>query len=136
MTVIVDTNVLVSAVITDRLPQRVIEEIASSDDWFWLVTSQIAQEYREVLRRPKFKLTEQIYQQWIALLDAAAIPFETSARPPSFLADPKDVPFLTAALTSEADFLITGDKHFAEAEKLVASRIVTVAEFARLFAIA
>ena len=38
MNVLVDTNVLISAVIRDRLPQRVIDEIVSRDDWFWIVT--------------------------------------------------------------------------------------------------
>lgn len=32
MNVLVDTNVLISAVIRDRLPQRVIDEIVSRDE--------------------------------------------------------------------------------------------------------
>lgn len=49
MNVVVDTNVLVSAVIRDRLPQRVVDEIVSREDWFWIVTAEIESEYREVL---------------------------------------------------------------------------------------
>lgn len=49
MNVLVDTNVVISAVIRDRLPQRVIEEIVACDDWFWIVTTEIETEYREVL---------------------------------------------------------------------------------------
>ena len=49
MNVLVDTNVLISAVIRDRLPPRVIDEIVSRDDWFWIVTAEIETEYREVL---------------------------------------------------------------------------------------
>ncbi|SRR6266404_1027419 len=135
MTIIVDTNVVLSAAIRDRLPQRVIEEIASREDCFWIVTSEIALEYREVLSRPKFNIPAPTLQKWIAFLEAATIRFETSARQPSFLRDPKDVLFLAAALASEADYLITGDKDFIEAQRLVTSRIVTVAEFARLFGI-
>ncbi|MDX6499120.1 MAG: hypothetical protein QOG23_2380 [Blastocatellia bacterium] len=35
-------------------PQRIIDEIVSRDDWFWIVTAEIETEYREVLARPKF----------------------------------------------------------------------------------
>ena len=41
MNVLVDTNVLISAVIRDRLPQRVIDEIVSRDDWFWIISAGI-----------------------------------------------------------------------------------------------
>jgi len=133
MTVIVDTNVLLSAVIRDRLPQRVIEEIASRDDCFWIVTPEIVRECCEILSRPKFNIADSTRQRWIVFLDAATTRFETSARPPSFLRDPKDALFLAAALASEADYLITGDKDFTEAQSLITSRIVTVSEFARFF---
>jgi predicted nucleic acid-binding protein len=49
MNILVDTNVLVSAVIRDRLPQKVIEEIVSRDEWFWIVSVEIEREYRDVL---------------------------------------------------------------------------------------
>jgi predicted nucleic acid-binding protein len=49
MNVLVDTNVVISAVIRDRLHHRVINEIVSRDDWFWIVTTEIETEYREVL---------------------------------------------------------------------------------------
>ena len=37
---------------------------------------------------------------------------------PAFPRDPKDVPFIAAALASEADYLITGDKDLLD-EQLV-----------------
>jgi uncharacterized protein len=88
------------------------------------------------LRRPKFALPEEVYREWIAVLDSATILIEPSKPPPSFLRDPKDAPFLAAALASGADFLITGDKDFEEAQQLVSTRIMTVAEFAKAFFIA
>jgi predicted nucleic acid-binding protein len=60
MNLLVDTNVLVSAVIRDRLPQRVIDDIVSRDDCFWIVTEDIETEHREVLARPKFKVPDAI----------------------------------------------------------------------------
>ena len=135
MIVIIDTNVVVSAVIRDWLPQRVIEEIVSRDDWFWVVTRQIEAEYRELLSRPKFNLTTSIQQDWLTLIEAATISFEPDTEI-QFPRDPRDMPFLAAALASEADYLITGDKDFSEAQHLINCRIISVAEFARTFSIA
>ena len=69
MNVLVDTNVLISAVIRDRLPQRVIDEIVSRDDWFWIVTAEIETEYREVLARPKFNVPDAIQLSWRAFIE-------------------------------------------------------------------
>lgn len=57
------------------------------------------------------------------------------AHVPDFPRDPKDAPFLAAALAGRADFLITDDKDLVQAGGLVATRIVTVADFSREFGI-
>ena len=77
MNVLVDTNVVISAVIRDRLPQRLIDEIVSRDDWFWIVTTEIETEYREVLARPKFKVPTAIQQSWRALVEEVTIRVQT-----------------------------------------------------------
>jgi len=53
----------------------------------------------------------------------------------AFSRDPKDAPFLAAALAAHVDFLITGDKDLLDAKVAVATRIVTVAEFGSEFQI-
>ncbi len=121
MNVLVDTNVLISAVIRDRLPQRVIDEIISRDDWFWIVSAEIETEYREVLARPKFKVADAIQQSWRAFLEEATIRIEPSTHP-AFPRDP--------------DYLITGDKDLLDEQPLVSTQILRPADFARLFAIA
>jgi predicted nucleic acid-binding protein len=45
---------------------------------------------------------------------------------------PEEV-ILSCAYDSGADFLITGDKDFSEAQKLTATTIVSVASFRRVF---
>jgi len=134
MIAVVDTNVLVSAALRDRLPERVVLHVATRDDWIWLVTSDILREYRDVLGRPKLALSEALLERWNDLLKwrtvTTDLPELLTVRLPR---DPKDAPFLAAALASEADYLITGDKDFSEAQPLITSRIVSVSEFARLF---
>lgn len=135
MNVLVDTNVLISAVIRDRLPQRIIDEIVSRDDWFWIVTAEIETEYREVLARPKFKIPDAIQQTWRAFIDEVTIRVEPSTHS-TFPRDPKDETFIAAGLASDADYLITGDKDLLDEQPLVSTQILRPADFARLFAIA
>ncbi len=53
MLVVVDTSVLISAVLWAGLPHRLVE-LAEAGDITPCVTPDILQEYREVLSRPKF----------------------------------------------------------------------------------
>ncbi|MCX5983851.1 MAG: putative toxin-antitoxin system toxin component, PIN family [Nostocales cyanobacterium LacPavin_0920_SED1_MAG_38_18] len=49
-----------------------------------------------------------------------------------FARDRKDEKFLACAIAAEADFLITGDADFDEAQNLVNTTIVSVSMFKRL----
>jgi len=135
MNVLIDTNVLLSAVIRDRLPERVVLHVAGRDDLHWLVTPEILTEYLEVLRRPKFALEPEILERWNNLLAMRTVNVGSPAHVPEFPRDPKDALFLAAALAARADLLITGDKDLLEAGALVATRILTVAEFSTEFGI-
>jgi uncharacterized protein len=73
MNVLVDTNVVVSAVIRDGLPRRVIKEIVGQDDWFWIVTTNIETEYCEVLARPKFRIPSAVQRSFGALIEKVTI---------------------------------------------------------------
>lgn len=52
MIVVIDTNVLVSAVIRDRDPEAVIQHVGAHSQFTWIATSEILTEYSEVLARP------------------------------------------------------------------------------------
>lgn len=135
MNVLVDTNVVLSAALRDRLPERVVQFIAMHDDWKWLVTPEIIAEYVEVLERPKFRLSHLTLADWAALIELRTVMVASPPAAPNFPRDPKDVPFLAAALATKAEFLITGDKDLLEAKAVIPARILTVAEFAREFQI-
>lgn len=135
MNVLIDTNVLLSAALRDKLPERVVLYVATRDDVHWLVTPDILAEYTDVLRRPRFGLDEQTLERWAELLAMRTVNVGSPPRLPDFPRDPKDAPFLAAALSAHADFLITGDKDLLEAKDIVTTRIVTVAEFSSEFQI-
>ncbi|HJP95587.1 MAG TPA: putative toxin-antitoxin system toxin component, PIN family [Pyrinomonadaceae bacterium] len=135
MNILVDTNVVVSALIRDGLPRRVIEEIVAHGDWFWIVTVDIENEYREVLARPKFKIPPSIQQGFNAFVEMVTIRVQPVSAP-SFPRDPKDELFIAAALACDADYLITGDKDLLDEQPLPSTQILNPAQFARLFGIA
>ena len=68
MNVLIDTNVLLSAALRDKLPERVVLYVAARDDFRRLVTPEILAEYTEVRQRERFGLNEQTLSRWAALL--------------------------------------------------------------------
>jgi uncharacterized protein len=64
MKILIDTNVLMSAALCDKLPEQVVRWIATRDQFIWLATHEIINEYREVLARPKFHLDAEILAAW------------------------------------------------------------------------
>jgi putative PIN family toxin of toxin-antitoxin system len=131
MKIIIDTNVLVSAVLKDKDPERVILFVATQPDFEWIVSPEILTEYKDVLSRNKFALPQEVLQRWFDLFDVLTTVIEVDITI-EFTRDQKDAKFLTCALTANADFFITGDRDFSEAQKLVNTKIVSVALFKRL----
>jgi len=131
MRVVVDTNVLISAVFRDRLPEDVIMFLVGSPDIDWIATDKIVQEYREVLRRKKFGLTETVIQKWEKMLEEVILIVPDSIII-AFPRDQKDAIFISCALSADADFLITGDKDFSEAKKITNTTILSAAIFKKL----
>ena len=131
MKVIVDTNVLVSAVLKGRTPKEVIQFIIDTPDCDWLVSPEIKEEYKQVLSRPKFKLTPFVIEQWWLVFDTVTEVVEIT-NVVDFPRDRKDAKFLACALGTDADFLLTGDKDFDEVKSLGRTRIISVSLFKRL----
>lgn len=129
--IVIDTNVLVSAVLKDRDPEAVILFVAGRDDIEWVVTPEIMAEYREVLSRAKFGLPQEIRQEWFDLLEAMTICFETDLQV-DFPRDRKDAKFLDCAISTNADYFITGDRDFIGAQKLLSTTILSVTKFHKL----
>lgn len=135
MNVLVDTNVLLSAALRNRLPEQVVLYVATHDECRWIVTAEILKEYTDVLRRPRFGLPTEVVQRWTELIAMRAILVPSPTSDLRFPRDPKDLLFLSAAVAENADFLITGDHDLLQAKGVVSTRITTVADFAAEFGI-
>lgn len=107
---VIDTNVLVSAVLTpngncDRIIRAAVD---GRIQLAW--SSQILAEYRMVLSRPKFKLSPTVVSAVLAAFGPATQ--VTPTKPPP-LPDRDDEVFLGAALSTPDLILVTGNAaHF------------------------
>lgn len=131
MRVVVDTNVLVSAALRGGIPEAVILWIAGRPDWTWLVSPEILAEYAAVLSRPKFGLPREIISRWAQMLDSHTTTIR-SVPPLQYPPDPTDAKFLACAVAGRADFLVTGDRGFGAARKLLSTTILSASTFKRL----
>lgn len=131
MKVIIDTNVLISAAISGRTPEVVILWVVDRRDVQWIVSEEILTEYKAVLSRPRFKLSSTQQERWCQVLEEATT-LVTVNLETDFPRDQKDAKFLSCALASKADFLITGDRDFSEAQALIETTIVSVSLFQRV----
>jgi uncharacterized protein len=132
MRVVIDTNIIVSAILRDRAPEQVLQFLIDSPEWEWIASSPIVAEYVGVLSRPKFKLPETVIQAWRDLFISAITIVET-ADEIEFPRDPKDAKFLTCIIQCGADYFITGDRDFESAPANFSAVIVSVGQFQQQF---
>ncbi len=128
MRVVVDTNVLASSVLKDKDPETVLLFVIESPDIEWIVSHDILMEYKDVLSREKFGLSEELIKKWVTMINllTTVIDIDLSI---DFPRDRKDAKFLECAITGDAQFFITGDRDFNQAQKLMNTTIISVSKF-------
>jgi len=112
MRLVIDTNVLVSAMLSPgRAADRVLRQHVLAEDGGidLLVDERILAEYREVLSRPRFRFDGALVDALLADLALLATFIDAPAIADS--ATPlQDLPFLEVALAGDADAIVTGNK--------------------------
>lgn len=112
MNIVLDTNVLVAGLLSPLGPCAEIVRMVSSGELVLSFDSRILAEYKEVLRRSKFKFDK---DKVAAILDHIEHSGHTVASSPlhQFLKDRDDEPFLEVALAGKTTCLVTGNQaHF------------------------
>jgi putative PIN family toxin of toxin-antitoxin system len=133
MRVVLDTNVLVSrllstsgapASIIDRWRQGAFEVLAS--------TSMLA-EYRRVLAYPKIqarlRLTNARLDQLIEDFHQVVVLVEPSEVIEAISSDPADNKFIECAVAGSAEYIVSGDRHLLGLQQFRGIRILTPAAF-------
>lgn len=131
MRVVIDTNVLVSGALSPHGPPGRIADAVLAGTVIVLYDDRILSEYREVLRRSRFKLEALEIDALLNVIESdgeavVALPLTLD------LPDPSDLPFLEVAAGGRADALITGNaRHFKVGNVGHQVRVCTPAEFMR-----
>jgi len=128
MRIVLDTNVLVSALLSpDGPPARVLALVATGRVDL-LVDERILAEYEQVLRRPRFAMQPRAVGELVRRLDALAehVP---PVPCPAALPDPGDAKFLECARAGLADCIVTGNPRHFPKRACRGVRILSPAEF-------
>ena len=127
--VVVDTNVLVSALLFGGIPAQLIP--------LWqrgkikpLASKEIIDEYLRVFTYPRFKLTEEdvnflLYHEILPHIEV----IDVESGPRIIKRDPEDDKFIRCALAGKAKFIISGDQHLLALKSCQKIKILSPADF-------
>ena len=127
--VVIDTNVIVSAILFGGMPGKLIP-LWKSGRIKPLVSKEIIDEYIKVLTYPKFGLSEAeinyiLYNEILPYFDIIQI----KSRPKIIKVDPSDNKFIHCAKAGKAGSIITGDQHLLKLKTYQKIKIFTPIEF-------
>ncbi|MBU0715473.1 MAG: putative toxin-antitoxin system toxin component, PIN family [Verrucomicrobia bacterium] len=111
--IVLDTNVLISAVLFGGPPRDVLELVISGAIDCSL-SLPILDETREVLRRTKFGFSPEQSFQLLEELHAACDVINPTTHVQAVASDPDDNMILECALASNADVVVSGDHHLLD----------------------
>lgn len=117
MRVVLDTNVLVQALIAAHGPANTIVGLALARSLEILVDARIRDEYEDVLARARLRFHRSDVQHLLKRIDAVAVRISPGPMPGGVKAYPDvgDVIFLEAAVSGRAQALVTANlRHFPD----------------------
>ena len=123
---VIDTNVLVSALITSNDEAATVQVLRKllAGDVIPVYSLKVMDEYREVLHRKKFNLDDKNIEILLAAIEKFGYYIEPSGTM-EILPDMKDLPFYEIVLEIKDDngYLVTGNqKHFPDRPYIVTAR--------------
>ncbi|MCC6498714.1 MAG: putative toxin-antitoxin system toxin component, PIN family [Anaerolineales bacterium] len=127
MRVVIDTNIMVSAYLGGVLETVIIRW--RSGKFTLIVSNEIADEYHEVLNRPKFKIEREEVDDFFALLFSRAEFVEPAEGIDVIKSDSSDNKFLEAAIAGQADYIVSGDNHLLDLREFRSIPIITARKF-------
>jgi uncharacterized protein len=131
LTGVYDTNVIVSAILKPGSIPASLVALAMEGAVRLFLTQEILEEYREVLKRPKFGFDSSTVDTFLNDLEKACQMVYPTKRVRRALDEP-DNRFLECAKVAKAHYLVTGNKKHFPFPEFKGTKIVSPAEFAAL----
>lgn len=137
MRLVLDTNVVVSGLLWDGKPARLIDA-ASAGDVELSTSRTLLAELTRILRRAKFDKAVAAAELSIEDLVLRYAELVTVVQPasitPTIIADPDDDHVLACALAAKVDAIVSGDPHLLNLARYQRISIIAPAEAVRLIA--
>lgn len=127
-----DTNVSVSALLfVDSVPRQALNRVLNQGTL--LISDELAEELRDVLRRPRFNryISHRQRNEFLKLLVRRyeLVEITESVRA---CRDPKDDKLLELAVNGNGDYIVTGDDDLLALDPFRGIRVIRPAEFLRI----
>jgi putative PIN family toxin of toxin-antitoxin system len=130
--VVLDTNVLISAIVFGGIPRKILETVYRGELSSYF-SAAIIDELKAVLERPKFGFPSEILQTILSELYNIGIFITPKSRVDLLTEDPDDNRILECAVEADATFLITGDSHLLNLERYNNISIMSPAEYLTIY---
>lgn len=133
MKVMIDTNILISAVLFPNGKASEALKKALASPYEPLICDYVLDEFKRKFdeKFPESKSALEVFLEGFLAQVEVVSERTNESKDVVSLRDPKDMPILRAALSVHADMLLTGDKDFLESE-VIDPRIISVHDFIAL----
>jgi len=130
--IVLDTNVLISAILFGGKPRRVLDLVISGSVDCTLSTG-ILDELKDVLQRPRFGFSADVCFHIIEELHGACDIISPSVSVDVIRSDPDDNRILECAVEAQAHFIVSGDRDLLDLGKFKKIRILSPADYLKEF---
>jgi putative PIN family toxin of toxin-antitoxin system len=125
--IVIDTNIYISAVFWGGKPREVVD-LGRSGQISIFTSLEIEQEILQKLKT-KFRLSDEESAQILLDFSTFTNPVKIFRRIKVIHDDPDDNKFIECALSSMAEFIVSGDKHLLRLEHYKGIKILKASEF-------
>ena len=133
MRVVLDANVLISAVISSKGSPATILSYWREDRLELILSEAILQEVDRVMHHPRiqerYRLSEELIEQFLLLLREGGILVEPEEEVDAVEADASDNRYLECALAGHSTYVVSGDRHLLDLREYRGIQILAPREF-------
>jgi putative PIN family toxin of toxin-antitoxin system len=129
--IVLDTNVIISAIIRNGEPRKLLE-FGINGKYRILMSREILNEFSEVLQRPKFKTTVDEVTNIISALVKSSENVTIKSNLKVIASDPDDDIMINTAYDGKADYIVSGDSDIKSLRNFKGVKIVSVDEMLKI----
>ena len=127
MRILIDTNILISALFFGKFPKEFLNELLE-DNFEICINDAILSEYEETIHKKiikkKYILDEKLYTKFLSKVDIFEIESDIK-----ICRDPDDDKFINCAIDAKAIYIVSGDNDLLTIKNFAGIEIVTAREF-------